>query len=81
MAHQKKCRNIQTMQEARKNHTCCVRLNCGWAFCPNLQPFTYQQLKQYQEKKINKTRLFAQIPRLPPPIGFQHKVHSIRIEK
>ena len=58
MAHQKKYRNIQSMQQARMNHACCVGLNCGWAFCPNLQPFTYQQLKQHQETKINKTRLF-----------------------
>ena len=58
MAHQKKCRNIQSMQQARMNDACCVGLNCGWAFCPNLQPFTYLQLKQYQETKINKTRLF-----------------------
>ena len=54
----KKCRSIQSMQQARMNDACCVGLNCGWAFCPNLQPFTYLQLKQYQETKINKTRLF-----------------------
>ena len=58
MAHQKKCRNIQSMQQARMSDACCVGLNCGWAFCPNLQPFTYLQLKQYQETKIIKTRLF-----------------------
>ena len=58
MAHQKKYRNIQSMQQARMNHACCIGLNCGWAFCPNLQPFTYWQLKQHQETKINKTRLF-----------------------
>ena len=85
MAYQKKCRNIQSMQQARMNHACCISLDCGCAFCSNLQPFTYRQLKQYQETKINKTRLFPHYP--PPPlplsslIGFTHKVHSIRIEK
>ena len=47
------------MQQGRMNHACCVGLDCSWAFCPNLQPFTYRQLKQYQETKINKIRLFA----------------------
>ena len=84
-----KCRSIQSTQQARMNHAYCVSVNRGLkkmifqlalnkAFCTNPQLLTYLQLKQRQRTKINKAMLSAS---LPPPIGFPHKVHSIRIEK
>ena len=83
-----KCRNIQSIQQARMNHAYCVGINPGWkkmtfqlalnkTFCPNPQPLTHRQVKQRQRTKINKTML------LPPPfpfIGFPHKVYNIRVE-
>ena len=69
-----KCRNIQSIQQAKMNHAYCVGLNSGWkkmrfqlalkkTFCPNPQPLTHRRLKQRQRTKI-KTMLSAF---LPPP--------------
>ena len=70
-----KCRNIQSIQQAKMNHAYCVGLNSGWkkmrfqlalnkTFCPNPQPLTHGRLTQRQRTKINKTMLSAS---LPPP--------------
>ena len=63
-----KCRNIQSIQQARINHAYCVGLNCGWkkmrfylalnkVFCLNSQP--HRQVNQRQRRKINKAMLSA----------------------
>ena len=70
-----KCRNIQSIQQARMNHAYCVGLNPGWKkvrfqlalnkiFCTNPQPLTHRQLKQRQRTKINKAML--SVPSLSP---------------
>ena len=69
-----KCRNIQSIQQARMNHVYYLGLNPGWkkmrfqlalnkTFCPYPQPLTCQKVKQPQRTKINKTKLSA--PSLP----------------
>ena len=74
MAHKKKCRYIQSIQQAKVNHAYCIGLNPGWkkmrfqlalnkTFCPNLQPLTHRQVKRRQRTKINKIMLYA--PSLP----------------
>ena len=83
-----KCKNIQSIQQARVNHVYCLGLNPGLkkvrfqlasnkTFCPNPQPLSHRQVKQRQITKINKIMLSA--PSLPL-IGFPHKVYNIRIE-
>ena len=63
-----KCRNIQSIQQARMNHTYYIDLNHGWkklqfqlalnkTFSLNPQPLTHQRLKQHQRTKINKRML------------------------
>ena len=63
-----KCRNIQSIQQARMNHVYYLGLNPGWkkmrfqlalnkTFCPYPQPLTHRQVKQRQRTKINKTML------------------------
>ena len=70
MAHKIKCRNIQSIQQARTNHAYCVGLNPVWkkmrfqlvlnkTFCNNPQPLTHRQAEQRQRTKINKTMLSA----------------------
>ena len=85
-----KCRNIQSMQQARMNYAYYVGLNPGWkkmrlqlalnkTFCPNPQPLTQLRLKLRQKAQINKTKISA--PLHSPFIGFPHKGHNIKIEK
>ena len=70
-----KCRNIQSIQQARMNHAYCVGLNPGWkkmrfqlvlnkTFRTNPQPLTHRQVNHRQRTKINKTMLSA--PSLSP---------------
>ena len=87
-----KCRNIQSIQQAKMNHAYWVGWNPAWkkmrfqlalnkTIWPNPQTLTYQQLKQRQRTKINKTMLSARLPPLSSVSHIKFTISELKSKK